>query len=1084
MAKYSFDAIEIFTNDGNGMPVAYTDGPNGFVSGVFRARTGRFTITVAAGDSIVTSWATAILADGGVTGSQAGSFETVPKISTTSGFSFSLINVSDLIGTLQTAGVYLNNCVTKHYYVTSDDGSEWDFYLMQTGTIDSVSYDEGLLNIRCVPYSKSFLSKIARGKVDSARFPTSPEDSRDKVLPLVYGRSPYSPMVPVVSDTGLVATNYLSSEYHYATACLTYTPDIIPDSLHGLTIKCSGMDYITDDVRIVGKYVNIIHGGVAQYRPIVRCWSDATGEFTVAFSEALDVSTAFVGWTIGSLLNTVWYATITGYSASIVAADHSVYEIKSGADGVAEVFVFDTDKKEYTTISEIIDSTSLDNINGLGLPGANIIKTSETPSGEITTYRPIIPESIIQDVSQTYNVTYVSGSISNDLNDRDKSTGVVWTKASNVVGGIAFDAYLPKDLKTPNADDFYLMIDFVLSSDYVAMRDVTVGVLGYDIFGRSVSIASHTISVLTSSAIKSLLPSAYYGEKPNDAYPDYLFHLYKSYYSIGSLFDLANPGLIYSSLKFSVTLGSAGGGGFTDTFGLREVGIVYKTSAAYANDTVFAHQVGAKFETTWNARKTASNPVLLAGDIIEKMVRDHDIAVSAWDGSTAYAVGDRVQPPSDNKHTYRCTVAGTSSASAPTWPTTSAGTVTDGGVTWTEEGAYPIDEAAFDDINSGDRSWAYAGRTLTSETKTSEAVESICKDFFIGMRVNKNGELSPIAFLEQTAVVAAFTNSNSFDYGPVEPTDQSQVFTELDLQYGYDNGSGTFNARLSVTNTDKPSFPAYSEALDRGTSLGTFTITRTMPMPGFYYYTIDCDIPHGLSDGDFVYLTGNTDGYDFTPRKIVWLDSYGFTVGELSGTTSTSTSGSLFSTSTDTLKWKTYVGGVDNYSEASTLWERFRQNYLVLKTRNSAPKEISECYWIIDNKLTNSVGEYVWPDVSGSSISPAYEYALRVANWSSVLKARYSFSIDVTAANLALLPYDLITFTDPILTDGAQAGYIEEKKYIPRKDGGANEHFRITMLAIPDYTADLPDRIIDTADAADRILDVADSTDRILDVAT
>jgi hypothetical protein len=84
---------------------------------------------------------------------------------------------------------------------------------------------------------------------------------------------------------------------------------------------------------------------VAQYRPIVRCWSDATGEFTVAFSEALDVSTAFVGWTIGSLLNTVWYATITGYSASIVAADHSVYEIKSGADGVAEVFVFDTDKK-------------------------------------------------------------------------------------------------------------------------------------------------------------------------------------------------------------------------------------------------------------------------------------------------------------------------------------------------------------------------------------------------------------------------------------------------------------------------------------------------------------------------------------------------------------------------------------------------------------------------------------------------------------------------------------------------------------------------------------------------------------------
>jgi hypothetical protein len=254
-----------------------------------------------------------------------------------------------------------------------------------------------------------------------------------------------------------------------------------------------------------------------------------------------------------------------------------------------------------------------------------------------------------------------------------------------------------------------------------------------------------------------------------------------------------------------------------------------------------------------------------------------------------------------------------------------------------------------------------------------------------------------------------------------------------------------------------------------------------MPMPGFYYYTIDCDVPHGLSDGDYVYLTGNSDGYDFTPRQIVWLDSYGFTVGELSGTTSTSTTGSLYTTSSDALKWKTYVGGHENYSEASSLWGRFRQNYLVLKTRNSAPKDISECFWIIDPKLTGPRGEYVWSDIASATTIPAYEYALRVANWSSALKARFAFSVDVTAANIALAAYDLITFTDPILTDGAQAGYIEEKKYVPRKDGNVNEHFRITMLAIPDYTADLPDRIIDTADAADRILDTADAADRILD---
>ena len=52
-----------------------------------------------------------------------------------------------------------------------------------------------------------------------------------------------------------------------------------------------------------------------------------------------------------------------------------------------------------------------------------------------------------------------------------------------------------------------------------------------------------------------------------------------------------------------------------------------------------------------------------------------------WQAAHVYAVGASIQPTTSNGFTYVCTVAGTSGATQPTWPT-STGTVTDGTVTW------------------------------------------------------------------------------------------------------------------------------------------------------------------------------------------------------------------------------------------------------------------------------------------------------------------------------------------------------------------------------------------------------------------
>lgn len=58
--------------------------------------------------------------------------------------------------------------------------------------------------------------------------------------------------------------------------------------------------------------------------------------------------------------------------------------------------------------------------------------------------------------------------------------------------------------------------------------------------------------------------------------------------------------------------------------------------------------------------------------------------LAAWQASHAYVVGNRIEPTTPNTYSYQCTVAGTSGASEPTWPTTPLGsTVTSGGATFT-----------------------------------------------------------------------------------------------------------------------------------------------------------------------------------------------------------------------------------------------------------------------------------------------------------------------------------------------------------------------------------------------------------------
>jgi prepilin-type N-terminal cleavage/methylation domain-containing protein len=98
-------------------------------------------------------------------------------------------------------------------------------------------------------------------------------------------------------------------------------------------------------------------------------------------------------------------------------------------------------------------------------------------------------------------------------------------------------------------------------------------------------------------------------------------------------------------------------------------------------------------EPTW--------PTAAGGTVTDGGITWTEDTPPKWGQFTIYSIGNFVVPATKNGHRYRCTTAGTSGASEPTWPTTKAGTVVDGSVTWTENGKLPVLKDNIDALNYG-----------------------------------------------------------------------------------------------------------------------------------------------------------------------------------------------------------------------------------------------------------------------------------------------------------------------------------------------------------------------------------------------
>jgi prepilin-type N-terminal cleavage/methylation domain-containing protein len=132
----------------------------------------------------------------------------------------------------------------------------------------------------------------------------------------------------------------------------------------------------------------------------------------------------------------------------------------------------------------------------------------------------------------------------------------------------------------------------------------------------------------------------------------------------------------------------------------------WQASMSYSNDDIVIPTTknGLRYRCTIAGTSAVSEPTwptTAGGTVTDGGVIWTEDTPPDWDGLTAYSIGDFIIPTTNNGHRYRCTTAGTSAVSEPTWPTTKAGTVVDGTVIWTENGKLPVLKDNIDALNYG-----------------------------------------------------------------------------------------------------------------------------------------------------------------------------------------------------------------------------------------------------------------------------------------------------------------------------------------------------------------------------------------------
>jgi hypothetical protein len=1129
MALRYYHAIRITTDNGLGYPVTYSDTSIGLgTGGRFYLITGRPNIVASDGKTLLpvgthSTWYEGILSSdiSGMVVERSCDFIEGGSIAQTSNFAFSIVNTGLFFETLRANAIYLTRCVVEYFYVEENTSTNtFTFDKRWEGEIDDQPFNEKTFEVRCIDNSKSVFKVVPRIAVDSTRFPTAPSDSLGKQIPVAIGYVGYSPLMNVSGAGEKVPLVTYNNQVNTVAALVNYTYD---STTGAVLVYLKTLVTPKFSWKLTGKYLTIVAGGTTQTRKIIQyaTWisddygvTDENGTAVYLDQRLVDSSGDFISssggfpsnsfWRPTNTTGDVWFAQIAPFSNSCVASENPIEAINASGFGAYSLYDYSTDKKAFNNFSDSVESADLTNINKTGFPGLTVIQTGIEIDGAISELFRMIPSSV--SLNSLTNVDSVT-SLSNgddlpklyNLDDTD-----YYEFQTDIAGSsrkIILNVELPKSDVLKDFDSLYLLLDFKHKGSAAASNNkINIAVDVKDIYGRNTTIFGetnvHTGAITTSFSTVHLLPRKYFNVTPSS--PEFTgtpdpetsdnnFYAATAHsIDLSSFLDSFKKGLGYSTFKLTIIHKTNLAVLETYSIRLTEVGFVGRTNINLTSETMYSTLIGETVPTTWGTRKTAGDSITKMGDVVEHLVREYDYGYPIWKASHAYVVGDHIDASPDNGSFYVCTVAGTSSGSAPTFPVTEDSTVTDGGVTWTHGGFYKLSASSFDAfaLLRGD-GWRL-GRTLTEQKNTEEYYKELCQQGFFGMWFGNDGYLRLNPWRDNATPTVTFNASLIIPgtLGSIGLSDIRRVCNDLLVRYDKNAGSDSFNKQAFVTNVDAPAFPAITDYTGTPTAVpGTFSIALVTISPGVYNFEFTTSLAHGLIVGDYVSLTGNTHGYSFGPNEVISVGSTTTFVvaGSLTATTP-STTGTLVSLSTAVFKWKTYVGGVLDYIKAKQLWSQCHQSYLITKTVQKMPENLSNCPWFFDPVGTDPSGNALWEDeiANVGDDHAAINYLTQCAEWLTWQKKQISFECIRTTATSALQLFDPVYFSDAILTNGTSLlGWVSRFRDIP-SDGTRPDRFGIEITLNPEQLTTCT-TITDTAGAANTITDTAGAANTITD---
>ena len=392
----------------------------------------------------------------------------------------------------------------------------------------------------------------------------------------------------------------------------------------------------------------------------------------------------------------------------------------------------------------------------------------------------------------------------------------------------------------------------------------------------------------------------------------------------------------------------------------------------------------------------------------------------------------------------------------------------------------PSSEINFNNLQA-ERGYWKVGRQVEKRKRSNEYLRELARQSFIGIYPTRKGKRGLKAWREDRTIVATHDESKIEKILKFEKTPISKVYNDFTINFDHNPGRDKFNKSLFITKTDNlgnAGFPAElaSTGADIAFALpGICTSVRLLLNTyGFAVFVSDPSSWAALG-GSVSFDDGTGNRFLFGTIKAIDASSktvYFSIVNTFSMPIQTFTTGTFYSNGTAIQKWKTYVGGLNDYATGKAWWTICNESYDRTLTVNPLPRELGDCFWFPDNEDFGAG--------SGGSNNAAFYLLQHFVEWTTRQKYVTEYVLPINAANIQLELFDPINFNDQKYTNNVNLiGWITKIKIVPNE----KKPRMIVELMLEPIDIITDDLIIETGIAADTITESGTQTDTITEGA-